>query len=231
MKLIFIHGSGGSKESFQYQTQFFNKAEAIDLPGHPKGNFSSSIEGYVEWLHGYIHRMKYKDVVLAGHSLGAGITLLFALNYPEDLKGIISIGGGARLRVHPMFLEVLEKAVSNPNEMPEFIDAGMELIDPALKEILKRRAIENGPAVALNDMRACDNFDIMNRVNEIKVPTLAICGSMDQMTPPKYSKYLVDKIPGASAVIIEGGTHLAFAEKPDEVNQVIEKFLKSLKNH
>jgi pimeloyl-ACP methyl ester carboxylesterase len=48
------------------------------------------------------------------------------------------------------------------------------------------------------------------------------------MTPPKYTKYLVDRIEGARAVIISGATHMVFAEKPEEVNKAIEDFLKSL---
>jgi len=82
--------------------------------------------------------------------------------------------------------------------------------------------------VFLNDMLCCDKFDIMDRVHEIKLPALALCGSEDIMTPPKYTKYLADNIEGARGVIIEGGTHMVFAEKPDEVNQAIADFLSSL---
>jgi pimeloyl-ACP methyl ester carboxylesterase len=68
----------------------------------------------------------------------------------------------------------------------------------------------------------------MNRVHEIKLPTLALCGSEDIMTPPKYTKYLAHKIEGARDVIIEGGTHMVFAEQPGAVNQAIQDFLNSL---
>lgn len=228
MKLIFIHGSGGMKEAWYYQTKHFPDAEAIDLPGHPDGEPRTSVEGYVDWLRGYIYERGYRDVVLAGHSLGSAIAQLYALKYPEDLKGLILIGGGAKLRVHPMYLEMLEKAISDPRMLEGFMEIGWELIDPELKKVLERRALENGPAVFLNDMLCCDRFDIMDRVHEIKIPTLALCGSQDIMTPPKYSNYLAEKIAGAKAVIIDGGTHMVAAEKPEEVNQAIEDFVKSL---
>jgi pimeloyl-ACP methyl ester carboxylesterase len=80
----------------------------------------------------------------------------------------------------------------------------------------------------LNDLRACDEFDIMNRLTEIRVPTLAICGSDDIMTPPKYSHHLVEKLPEARAVVIRGGTYMVFAEKPQEVNGAIDEFLQGL---
>ena len=108
MKLLFIHGSGGCKESWQYQTKHFKGSEAIDLPGHPVGEPCTTIDDYVEWLHGYINEKGYADLVIAGHSLGGGIALLYGLKYPESLKGLITVGSGARLRVHPMFLDGLQ---------------------------------------------------------------------------------------------------------------------------
>jgi pimeloyl-ACP methyl ester carboxylesterase len=228
MKLIFLHGSGGCRESWHYQVRFFEDAEAIDLPGHPEGEPCTSIDGYVEWLRGWIQERSYRDLVLAGHSLGGAIAFLYALKYPGDLKGIISVGSGARLRVHPIYLEELEKAIAKPALFLEFQNTGRELIQPELAEVLERRSIENGPAVTLSDLRACDEFDIMDRLSEITLPTLAVCGSDDVMTPPKYSQYLVEKMPEARAVVVPGGTHLVLAEKPEEVNRAIADFLKDL---
>jgi pimeloyl-ACP methyl ester carboxylesterase len=227
MPIIFIHGSGGSKESWTYQTRYFKDSIALDLPGHPEGEPLPTIDGYVEWLRGWIQQKGLQQVVLVGHSLGGGITLMYALKYPQELKGIITLGSGARLRVHPMFLEGLEKVINDPKaENP--LGNAYELIKPELAEVLQRRMKENGPAVTLNDLRACDQFDIMDRLNQISVPTLAICGDQDVMTPPKYSQYLAAHMPKAKALVIPGGTHMVFAEKPQEVNRAIEDFLNTL---
>jgi pimeloyl-ACP methyl ester carboxylesterase len=228
MKLIFLHGSGGCRESWHHQVRFFADSEAVDLPGHPEGEPRTSIGGYVKWLRGYIRERNYGDVVLVGHSLGGAIAFLYALEHPDDLRGIVSVGSGARLRVNPMFLQGLEKALENPALFLEFHRANMERVEPELAEILTRRAVENGPAVTLNDLRACDAFDIMDRLGEISVPVLALCGSDDVMTPPKYSHFLAERIPGTRAVVIPGGTHMVFAEKPEEVNSAIEEFVGGL---
>ena len=48
------------------------------------------------------------------------------------------------------------------------------------------------------------------------------------MTPVKYTKYLANRIEGATEVIIDEASHWVHIEKPNEVNQAIERFLGSL---
>jgi pimeloyl-ACP methyl ester carboxylesterase len=228
MKLVFIHGSGGCKEVWHYQTSHFSEADAVALPGHPYGVPCASVDSYVEWLRGYIRDSGHSHVVLAGHSLGGAITQLYALKYPEDLQGLVIISSGARLRVNAMYLDMLEQAKSDPSILENYFNQSFEFIDPELREVLQKRALENGPTVFLNDMLCCDKFDIMDRVHEIKLPTLVLCGSEDIMTPPKCSKYLTSKIDGAKEIIIEGGNHMVFAEQPMVVNKAIEDFINSL---
>ena len=228
MKLIFIHGSGGCKESWNHQTQNFMGSEAIDLPGHPVGEPCPTIDDYVDWLHEYVTGKGYTDLVITGHSLGGGIALLYGLKYPQNVKGLICVGSGGRLRVHPMYLDGLEKAIAVSDNTQALTESALSLIEPELAEIIARRMEENGLPVMLNDLRACDKFDIMDRLGEIDIPLLAVSGTEDIMTPPKYSQYLADNMKHARAVIIEGGTHFVFAEKPAEVNRAIEGFLKEL---
>jgi len=228
MQLIFIHGSGSCMESWKFQTEYFQGSEAINLPGHPDGDLCATIEEYVKWLHNYVHQKRYKDVVLIGHSLGGAIALQYALEHGSDLKGIILIGSGARLRVHPRTLKTLEKYVENPNEAINTFDQMYKLGDSELDIIIKRRAEENGLISFLNDLRACDRFDVMERLKEIQIPILAICGDLDVMTPPKYSNFLAETIPRTKAVVIPGGTHMVFAEKPKETNQAIDAFIEGL---
>jgi pimeloyl-ACP methyl ester carboxylesterase len=225
MNLLFIHGSGGSKESWHYQLRAFGEARALDLPGHPDGDPCTSIEQCVEWLRDQLAAEERRNLVLAGHSLGGGIALQYALSHPGELAAIILIGSGARLRVHPQYLEQLQAAVEAGSDVAEAFDVAYELVEPKLAEVRKRRRDENGAAGMLTDLRACDRFDVMERVGEIRIPTLAVCGSDDIMTPPKYSLYLADAMPDARVVIIPDGTHMVFAEQPDPVNRAIAEFL------
>jgi pimeloyl-ACP methyl ester carboxylesterase len=227
MKLLLVPGSGAGANVWYYQCRHFSDCEGISLPGHPDGKPLTSIPAYVEWLHDYIHQKGYKDVILGGHSLGGGIAQLYALNHGNELRGLVLIGTGARLRVRPDILESVRGMIGNDKAWRQYIESTPVAPDPPLLAIREMR-LKIGPAVLLSDFLCCDRFDIMDGVQEIRVPTLVIVGTEDVMTPVKYGQYLANKIPGSKLVIIQGATHSVATEKPDEVNRAIEEWMEGI---
>jgi pimeloyl-ACP methyl ester carboxylesterase len=229
MRLIFIHGAGNTGLEYYYQTKYFKYSEAPNLPGHPEGKPCTSIDEYAQWLHEYVNRGDHSQPVIAGHSLGGAIALMYALNYPKDVKALILVSTGARLRVRPDLLKKLEDSIDNPAQwLKKVVEPPYNRVAPDVAEKIVNGMAKVGPAVQLNDFRCCDKFDVMDRVSQISVPTLVISGTEDDMTPLKYSQYLADKIAGARLVIIEGATHHCLLEKPVEANRAIETFLNKL---
>jgi pimeloyl-ACP methyl ester carboxylesterase len=229
MSIIFVHGSGGCGDIWRYQTDYFPGSHAVNLPGHPRGQILKSVEECVDWLRKYVKRRAFKEVVLAGHSFGGAIAMMYALRYPQELKGIIIIGSGARLRVHSMFLTPCEEAIKgNGQKWYELV----EEMYRSTPEDYKREVVEIqkaiGPAVMLNDFLCCDKFDITDRVHEMKLPALIICGELDVMTPVKYANYLGAKIANSRVVVVPKAGHFVLAEKPEVVNKAIDEFLKGL---
>jgi len=225
VKLLFIPGSGCGREAWVYQTEYFTDSEAVVFPGHPDGRPCTSVDDYVEWLWGYIHQHQYHDVILVGHSLGGAIVQLYGLKYPDGVKALVLIGSGARLRVLPAYLTALEEIITDETAWRRYLEEEYSTIDPEVRQALVEEGMQIGPAVTLNDYRCCDKFDIMDKVHTIKLPTLAICGSEDNKTPVKYTRYLADKIEAATQVVIDGASHWVHLEKPKEVNQAIDEFL------
>ena len=246
MQLIFIHGSGNTGTVWRHQTDFFRDAEAVNLPGHlAVGDACSSVSEYSDWLFRHVTDRAYRNPVVAGHSLGGAIALQYALDHPDSVRGLILVGTGAKLRVAPHVLQAIEKGIDEPAPwLKDFVEpllldiveaavgfatkeAGME---SDLRKALLRDTERVGAAVQLNDFLCCDKFNVMDRLQEIRVPTLVLSGGKDALTPPKYGQFLADHIEGARHVIIEGGTHFFFAEKPEQTNRAIDSFLKSLQS-
>ena len=229
MKLIFIHGAGNTGLVWHYQTEYFAGSEAVSLVGHPEGKPCTSVDDYAEWLHQYILGKNYSQPVLVGHSMGGAVAQVYALHCPQYVKGLILIGTGARLRVRPDFLSLMESGIeAQATWIKNLVEPFYSRVDPAVREEVISKVAELGARVQLNDFRCCDKFDIMDRVHQITAPTLVICGTEDEMTPVKYSQYLADKIAGARLFIIDGGSHFVFMEKSEEVNRAIEEFLRGL---
>ena len=122
----------------------------------------------------------------------------------------------------------LKATLDEPSLLAPMQRESFAKLKPELVNDLVERSEANGAAAFLNDLRACDRFDIIDRLSEIAIPTLAICGTEDVMTPPKYSQFLADRIAGAEVKFIEGGTHMVFLEQPDAVNSAIAEFLEGL---
>lgn len=228
MKLLFIPGAGCGKQAGRCQTDYFNGSEAIALPGHPEGRPCSSLDGYVGWLHDYIYHQQYQDVVLVGHSMGGAVAQLYGLKYGDEVKALVLIGTGARLRVHPDFLKAVVEMVTDEATWIKYLAEHHRSTVPEIRQIVIEERMRIGPAVMLNDLLCCDKFDIMDRVHTIKLPTLVICGSDDERAPVKYTHYLASKIEDASEVIVNGAGHWVQTEKPKQVNQAIDSFLASL---
>lgn len=230
--LCLIHGAGGSTLSWIRQLEGLTDAArviALDLPGHGEsgGDGGRRIDHYARVVTAFLQTLGLKRVVLGGHSMGGGITQAVALEHPELLAGIILVGTGARLRVLPRIFELLE---SNYAEGCAFVSAlGFSAASAqALKDGAKTAMFRTRPQVTIGDFRACDGFDVMDRVGSIRLPALAICGKDDQLTPPKYSRFLAEKIPGARLLLIEAAGHYVQLEQPDLVNAGIREFLGTL---
>lgn len=224
--MVFVHGSGACADIWRYQTAYFPNSHAVNLPGHPQGQALKSVDECVEWLRKYLKGRGRKDVVLAGHSFGGAIALMCALQYPQELKGIIIIGSGARLRVHSVFLTTCEQAIAgHPRKWHEMIEEWYRRTPADYRMNIIERQKDVGPAVMLNDFLACDKFDIMDRIHEIELPVLVVCGESDFMTPVKYANYLGARIADSRVVIVPGAGHSVFAEKPEVVNEVIQDFV------
>jgi pimeloyl-ACP methyl ester carboxylesterase len=227
--VCFVHGTGGSSQAWMHQLDDLadlGQIIALDLPGHggSGGSIPKAIEDAAAVIAEFLDALGIARVVIGGHSMGGAIAQQFALSYPERTDGVILIGTGARLRVLPRLLDLL--AADYPRGVDLLMSLAVGAQAPAeLKTELHRATADNAPGVVLGDLQACDRFDVMKRISAISAPTLVICGDEDQLTPPKYARFLGERIAGASVAVIPGAGHYVQVEKPRETTAAVRQFL------
>jgi len=103
------------------------------------------------------------------------------------------------------------------NERPEFV------------EIILQNALANPYPMSLTGFeRQCDavqTHDALDRVAAIRCPTLVSVANQDILVPPRFTRALAERIPGAELRLIEDAAHGYFWERPDLFNAMCLKFL------
>ena len=72
---------------------------------------------------------------------------------------------------------------------------------------------------------AMTRLDYMDRLHEIALPTLLICGAQDIGTPPQGMRAMAERMPNARYVEIDPAGHLCNIENPDAFNAALIEFL------
>ncbi|MEW6545402.1 MAG: alpha/beta hydrolase [Bacillota bacterium] len=242
--VVLVHGAGGNHSHWLPQISHLRSLAAwsvvaFDLPGHGRsgGEARSTIPSYADVVfrglqallaegdgEGY-SAIERRQVVVGGHSMGGAIALEMGLSRPGSLAGLILVGTGARLRVLPSALEMMARGERDetllrmayaPGAAPELLERGRAEYMAVPVEVLHR------------DYSACDRFDRMQEVVGLRLPALVVVGAEDALTPPKYARYLAEKL-GGSLRIIPGAGHMVMLERPEPVNRAMVEFLISLK--
>jgi len=237
--LLYLHGSAlnisaNVEHAKRYQSLGFS-VMLLSYRGYGRsdGDFPSETKIYQDaeaaWQYLVTKReIAPDDIVIYGHSLGGAIAQLYGLKYSNEIRALVLIATGAKLKVPAARLAAYKEMISDRAAWRKYVEGIYNRIAPEVGQTAIEARIRIGPEVILNDFLCCDRFDILDMVHTIKLPTLVICGSQDEMTPVKFARYLSDKINGAALVIIEGASHWVFMEKPKEVNQAIEAFIAGL---
>lgn len=227
--LLMIHGAGGRAQVWRNQVHLLKSSLntlSIDLPGHGKstGIARGTIGEYAAWLKETLEAFFPEPPFLMGHSMGGAIVQTVAFEKPSLTKGVILASTGPRLGVAPAFLDGLLNNFENiidtimayayaPEVDHRFVTEGAALMRKA------------GSTVVHGDFMACNRFDMRDRIAQITLPTLILCGEKDQLTPPTLSEKLSGAIDGSRCDIIPSAGHMVMIENPEAFNKSVLDFI------
>ncbi|MDK2876274.1 MAG: hypothetical protein PWQ22_684 [Archaeoglobaceae archaeon] len=225
LPIFYIHGSGGDAELWKNQLEELG-GYAIDLPNH--GNSGRAEIGCIDDYAYFVSKVVAKisgSGVIVGHSLGGAVAQKVYLNHREAVKALVLVGTGARLRVMPKVLEGLRENTSETAKfMAEVAFHRKEFVE-YFEKLFKDRS-----EILLKDLMLCNDFDLLEDFKSGKirfdVPTLAIVGENDFLTPVKYSEFF--KAFGAELRVIENAGHMVMLENSKAFNLCLKEFISSV---
>jgi pimeloyl-ACP methyl ester carboxylesterase len=191
-------------------------------------------------LHDLVEHLGLDRPVVGGLSLGGGIATRFTLNYPERVGALIvvasSSAAGMPLSVENIVMRARSIEVTlkgGMDAMAEFAIAsnpnvaGRLKLDPsARKEIFEYYRMLK-PIGYANALRALLQMDyITERLGEIAVPTLLVCGNEDPSLGPM--REIEKRIKGARFALLSPAGHFANRDQPEAFDRAVLEFLEEL---
>ncbi len=215
--LILLHGALGSNEQF---SELIKHLEAnftvhlLNFEGHGGGNIPQkfSIELFAENTFQFISENKIENSFVFGYSMGGYVALKLAIQFPNMLKKIMTLG--TKFEWSP---EAAEKEIKllNPDlieiKIPRFADMLRKRHSPADWKIVMVRTAEM--MKDLGNEKAIKQEDY----KKINIPVLISIGSEDKMVTINESKSTAEKLSNGKCKVINGFPHPIEMVNPEDL--------------
>jgi pimeloyl-ACP methyl ester carboxylesterase len=226
-----------------YDHRCNGRSEGADLSSLTWENLTADADALREQL-------GFDRWAVLGHSFGGNVALEYALRYPDRLSHLILLDTGgdsgwahehapellAKRGFSPKNVELARRFLNGRIEPREFVPALVRLgraYDPhiSLRQLLGNliqgawRSKLRPEALIYAAPRLLTGWTVMDRLGEIRVPTLVMAGRDDFIFPPEHQGQLAAAIPGARLRIVERAGHNPHAERPDEVMEAVRDFI------
>lgn len=201
--------------------------------------------------------LNLEEIHLLGHSWGSMLATDYMLTKPEGVVSLILASPALSVKrwesdaerllaEMPQDLqEVIAKhEAAGSTDSPEYQAAAMVFLKRHLcrldpwPEVMSR--VEAGANLDLyrymwgpSEFTATGtlkDYERVDRLSEIKVPTLFTCGRYDEATPETTALYQ-SRIPGARLVIFENSAHMTMIEEPEHYVSVLRAFLREVEQN
>ncbi len=169
---------------------------------------------------------------ICGLSLGGVVALAIDHLAPERCASLILADSFA---AHPDGQAIYDRSVaaSEAGSMRALAEARVDVLlaqpaDPAVRSEVIETMSRIDPEAYRIGAEAVWLADQQDRCDDVRAPTLVLCGTLDRITPPALSQTLAKLIPGARYEPIEGAGHLSNLERPGEFNTLLGAFIRGV---
>jgi len=198
---------------------------AWDLPGHGSAPVfePATIAGLAQRV---LDRVD-GPFFYAGDSVGGAVGLQVALDAPDRVLGVVALCTGAKIGTAESWAERADQVRASGTPSLVTASAG-RWFGPGFieREPSRSSALLHSLSNAEDEgyIAVCEGlavFDVRDRLGEIAVPVLAVAGAHDAVCPPALLREVADGVQHGRYVELPGVAHLAPAEAPAAVADLI----------
>lgn len=246
--LIMIHAGVADHRQWNNEFRHFAKRNTVlryDMRGYGK---SEPVDGEYTNLADLVALLDFLDLhqplILMGCSMGGGLAIDFALEHPERTKAIILVGSGPNgLELDiadPPIFEDAERAYNAKDwdllaelETRAWFD-GMNRTPDQVDQAIRQLAYEMNRTALAHEAKGLGKRlpnirpPAAERLNELKLPMLAITGANDIPYQLASADYMEKHTTSTRKVIIENAAHLLNMDQPAEFQRIVTDFLDEL---
>jgi pimeloyl-ACP methyl ester carboxylesterase len=251
--LLLIHGMAGTARNWDAVIEplaLHNTVIAPDFPGHgdsAPGGGDYSLGSLASSLRDLMIALGHERATLVGHSLGGGVALQFAYQYPEMVERLVlvSSGGlgpevGAILRAAALpganlFIRAtaapgaatvgrLAGAIGKIGLRPNADLAEVGRAYASLADADRRKAfLSTLHAVVDTDGQRVAALDRLYLAEDL--PILIVWGERDPIIPVAHGRAAHAQLPGSRLEVFPGAGHIPQMESPGRFAAVLQRFL------
>lgn len=252
--MLLLHGITSSSRTWKAITPRLARDYTVivpDLLGHgrsakPQGDYSMG--GYASGIRDLMIALGIPKATVVGHSLGGGIAMQFAYQFPQRVSRLALVGTGGLGRD----VSAVLRAAALPGA--EFVLP--VLFMPAVRDAifgLRRRfgwtgiranADVEGVAEGFASLTEADaRRAFLNTVRSIidvggqkvsaedrlyltaEIPSLIVWGDRDRIVPVEHARSAHELMPGSRLEIFEGAGHFPFNDEPERFARILREFI------
>ncbi|MDL2078430.1 alpha/beta fold hydrolase [Streptomyces sp. GXMU-J15] len=230
--LVFIHGWTANRHRWDHQTAHFaerRRVVRLDLRGHGESSGAGvrTIEELAADVVALLDHLDIERCVLVGHSMGGMISQAITLARPERVERLVLVNSISRMTYSRGRGLLMAASTLVPFKL--FVAANIQrAFAPGYprEEIREyvRASADTPREVVMTLYGAMRAFDVLDRVGEIRTPTLLIHGYHDIQLPVGQMLRMAKAYPDALVRIIDAGHELP-VERPAELTAAIDAFV------
>lgn len=254
--ILLIHGIGDNSTTWEtVQPKLAQRFTVIapDLLGHGKSDkprADYSVAAYANGMRDLLSVLGVDRVTVVGHSLGGGVAMQFAYQFPQLVDRLILVGAGgvtkdvnvalrfaslpmagealALLRL-PLVLPALELLGRGAGAVIGSTGLGRDI--PDVLRILADLPEPTASSAFTRTLRAVVDWrgQVVTMLDRCyltqSVPVQLIWGRGDSVIPVSHARMAHAAMPGSQLEIFEDSGHFPFHDHPDRFVEVVERFI------